>query len=65
MPSSFLEDLEQIAVRSYQATDDDIMRTCLRHSGIKGYRMVFEKGTPPPLPRNVRDFRLIGCSADR
>lgn len=38
----FLEDMERIAVRDYQATDDDIMRARLRRSGVKEYRMVFE-----------------------
>ena len=47
MRSSFLEDMEQIAVRSYQVTDDDIMRGRLRRSGIKEYSMVFENGKPP------------------
>ncbi|KAF9649574.1 hypothetical protein BDM02DRAFT_3186204 [Thelephora ganbajun] len=39
----FLEDMARIAVKDYQATDDDIMRACLRRSGVKEYRMVFEK----------------------
>jgi len=41
--------MERIAVRSYQATDDDIMRARLRRSGIKEYRMVFENGKPFPV----------------
>lgn len=41
---SFLEDMERIATRDYQATDDDIMRASLKRSGVKEYRMVFENG---------------------
>jgi len=39
--------MERIAVRNYQATDDDIMRASLRRSGIKEYRVVFENGKKP------------------
>ena len=42
--SSFLEDIDRIAVKDYQATDDDIMRARLRCSGVKEYRMIFENG---------------------
>ena len=46
--------MERIAVKNYQATDDDIMRACLRRSGVKEYRMVFEHGKP--VPPRLRDF---------
>jgi hypothetical protein len=38
--------MERIAVKGYQATDDDIMRARLKPSGVKEYRMVFENGDP-------------------
>jgi len=44
----------RIAVKGYQATDDDIMRANLRGSGVKEYRMVFEDGKSPS--HNLGDF---------
>jgi hypothetical protein len=43
-PVSFLDDMERIAVKDYQATDDDIVRARLKRSGVMEYRMVFENG---------------------
>jgi hypothetical protein len=36
--------MERIAVKGYQATDDDIMRARLKRSGVREYRMIFEHG---------------------
>lgn len=36
--------MERVAVKDYQATNEDIMRARLRRSGVKEYRMVFENG---------------------
>jgi len=45
--------MERIAVKDYQATDDDIMRARLKRSGVKEYRMVFENGKLPLLVISV------------
>ena len=47
--------MERIAVKGYQATDDDIMRARLRRSGVKEYRMFFENGNSFLLTR-LRDI---------
>lgn len=39
---SFLNDLSRIARRSYEPTDDDIMRARLRTLGIQEYKIQFE-----------------------
>ncbi|KAG6901805.1 hypothetical protein C0995_007741 [Termitomyces sp. Mi166 len=43
-PSSFLDDLERIATKHYEPTDDDIVRARLRTLGIQEYKIEFEQG---------------------
>ncbi|KAJ7596460.1 guanine nucleotide binding protein, alpha subunit [Mycena floridula] len=42
--SFFLPDVERIAVRDYQPTDDDIIRARLRTLGAQEHRFIFEQG---------------------
>lgn len=41
--SSFLDDLDRIATRGYEPSDDDIVRARLRTLGIQEYRIKFER----------------------
>ncbi|KAJ8690482.1 hypothetical protein PTI98_011907 [Pleurotus ostreatus] len=43
-PGFFLNDAERVAVRSYQPTDDDVIRARLRTLGVQEYRFVFDHG---------------------
>ncbi|KAF8644015.1 hypothetical protein AX16_008731 [Volvariella volvacea WC 439] len=43
-PGFFLNDVERIAVRNYQPTDDDVLRARLRTLGVQEYRFVFDHG---------------------
>ncbi|KAJ8456515.1 hypothetical protein ONZ45_g2202 [Pleurotus djamor] len=40
----FLEDLERIATRSYEPSDDDVVRARLRTTGIQEHKILFEQG---------------------
>ncbi|KAI9058714.1 G-alpha-domain-containing protein [Trametes sanguinea] len=40
----FLNDIDRIAVRDYQPTDDDVVRARLRTLGVQEYRIKFNKG---------------------
>ncbi|KAJ8507502.1 hypothetical protein ONZ45_g10126 [Pleurotus djamor] len=62
-PGFFLNDVDRVAVRSYQPTDDDVVRARLRTLGVQEYKFVFDHGAFsrsaishhylifPPLPR--------------
>lgn len=39
--SSFLNDVERIASRSYEPSDDDVVRARLRTLGVQEYRIEF------------------------
>ncbi|KDQ25292.1 hypothetical protein PLEOSDRAFT_1045361 [Pleurotus ostreatus PC15] len=41
----FLDDLQRIAVRSYEPSDDDVVRARLRTVGVQEHRILFEQGT--------------------
>ncbi|KAG6917482.1 hypothetical protein DXG01_002345 [Tephrocybe rancida] len=41
----FLNDLERIATRHYEPTDDDVVRSRLRTLGIQEYKIEFEQGS--------------------
>lgn len=41
---SFLNDIDRIAVRDYEPSDDDIVRARLRTMGVQEYRFMFERG---------------------
>jgi len=43
--SSFLDDLNRIARRDYQPSDDDVVRARLRTLGVQEYRVNFEPST--------------------
>ncbi|OSC96412.1 G-protein alpha subunit [Trametes coccinea BRFM310] len=43
-PGFFLNDIDRIAVRDYQPTDDDVVRARLRTLGVQEYRIKFNKG---------------------
>lgn len=52
---SFLDDLDRIATRNYEPSDDDIVRARLRTLGVQEYRIRFDGedsskflGKPPP-----------------
>lgn len=42
---SFLDDLERIATRTYEPSDDDIVRARLRTVGVQEYRIHFGDNT--------------------
>ena len=42
--SSFLNDLERIAVKNYIPSDDDVIRARLRTLGVQEYRFIFDHG---------------------
>jgi len=42
--SSFLNDAERIAVKSYLPSDDDVIRARLRTLGVQEYRFIFDHG---------------------
>ena len=48
--SSFLNDLERIASRSYEPSDDDVVRARLRTLGVQEYRIEF---TPDNVSQNI------------
>lgn len=39
---SFLNDIDRIATRTYEPSDDDIVRARLRTTGIQEHRLTFE-----------------------
>lgn len=41
---SFLNDVDRIAVKSYQPPDDDIIRARLRTLGVQEYRFILDHG---------------------
>ncbi|KAI9061527.1 G-alpha-domain-containing protein [Trametes sanguinea] len=43
MPGFFLDDIERIAVRNYEPTDDDVVRARLRTLGVQEHRLVMER----------------------
>ncbi|KAF9264328.1 G-alpha-domain-containing protein [Marasmius fiardii PR-910] len=43
----FLDDLDRIATRQYQPSDDDIVRCRLRTLGVQEYRISFDSGRAP------------------
>ncbi|KAG5641291.1 hypothetical protein DXG03_005568 [Asterophora parasitica] len=43
-PGFFLNDTERIATRTYQPTDDDVIRARLRTLGVQEYRFIFDHG---------------------
>ncbi|TFY73103.1 hypothetical protein EWM64_g10909, partial [Hericium alpestre] len=43
-PGFFLDDLDRIASREYEPSDDDVVRARLRTMGVQQYNFVFEKG---------------------
>jgi hypothetical protein len=47
MLPSFLSQLDRIARRSYEPSDDDIVRARLRTLGVQENRIKFERGTVP------------------
>jgi guanine nucleotide-binding protein subunit alpha len=53
--SSFLNDLERIASRSYEPSDDDVVRARLRTLGVQEYKIEF-------TPDNVNQNILSGMS---
>lgn len=42
--SSFLNDIDRIAVRDYEPTNDDVVRARLRTLGVQEHRIKFNKG---------------------
>lgn len=47
--SSFLNDVERIASRSYEPSDDDVVRARLRTLGVQEYKIEF----PPDANQNI------------
>ncbi|TFK36569.1 guanine nucleotide binding protein, alpha subunit [Crucibulum laeve] len=43
-PGYFIGDAERIAVKTYQPTDDDVIRARLRTLGVQEYRFIFDHG---------------------
>ncbi|KAI0673186.1 G-alpha-domain-containing protein [Trametes maxima] len=43
-PGFFLNDIDRIAVRDYEPTDDDVVRARLRTLGVQEHRIKFNKG---------------------
>ncbi|KAJ8468214.1 hypothetical protein ONZ51_g9780 [Trametes cubensis] len=43
-PGFFLNDIDRIAVRDYEPTDDDVVRARLRTLGVQEHRIRFNKG---------------------
>lgn len=50
MLSSFLNDVERIASRSYAPSDDDVVRARLRTLGVQEYKIEF---TPENVNQNI------------
>ena len=48
--SSFLNDLERIATRNYEPSDDDVIRARLRTLGVQEYKIEF---TPDTTNQNI------------
>jgi hypothetical protein len=44
---SFLSEIDRIAARHYQPTDEDVIRARLRTLGVQEYRFVFDHGRYP------------------
>ena len=42
---SFLDDLDRIARKDYEPSDDDVVRARLRTVGVQEYRINFETGS--------------------
>ena len=55
MPSSFLNDLERIASRDYEPSDEDVVRARLRTLGVQEYKIEFS-------PDNVNQNIFSGTS---
>lgn len=49
----FLDDLDRIATRTYQPSDDDVVRARLRTLGVQEYRIQFDHDTEGTFLRNV------------
>ncbi|KAH9924236.1 G-alpha-domain-containing protein [Amylocystis lapponica] len=47
-PGFFLNDVERIAARSYEPSDDDVVRARLRTLGVQEYRIKFETASAGP-----------------
>lgn len=45
MVDSFLDDLDRVAARSYEPTDDDIVRARLRTLGVQEHKIRFDQGS--------------------
>ncbi|KAI0768681.1 G-alpha-domain-containing protein [Trametes elegans] len=44
-PGFFLNDVKRVATRTYQPSDDDVVRARLRTMGVQEHRIKFEKGS--------------------
>lgn len=45
--ASFLDEVDRIATRDYEPSDDDVVKARLRTTGVQEYHFLFEKGTSP------------------
>lgn len=43
--ASFLDDIDRIATRSYEPTDDDVVRCRLRTTGVQEHHIYFQEGS--------------------
>ncbi|KAH9948058.1 G-alpha-domain-containing protein [Amylocystis lapponica] len=48
-PGFFLDDIERIASRTYEPSDDDVVRARLRTLGVQEYNIVFENQKPSDM----------------
>lgn len=46
---SFLDDIDRIATRTYEPSDDDVVRARLRTLGVQEYNIQFEQSKGPTL----------------
>lgn len=59
MLSSFLDDIERIATRGYEPSDQDVVRARLRTLGVQEHKLVMERsGTPSRAARCCRTHRV-------
>jgi hypothetical protein len=56
---SFLDDLDRIARRDYQPSDDDVVRARLRTLGVQEYRITFETSVTPFAGRLTHSFFIF------
>lgn len=63
MLSSFLDDIERIATRGYEPSDQDVVRARLRTLGVQEHKLVMERsGTPSRAALCCRTHRVTqGC----